>query len=233
MAHTPISIRFRFLRLPVVWEVSENPKAGPYFHGQLEVTPEKKDLKLVELDGWALRDQFFGLPENNIDRLAEFLNKVGVWSSDPDEAALDISRYPLSACAEEVWRFREDLRWALLYQRPFIAQVAAESKSPRTRFDLISRPHRANQFQLRFEITDVVAGVVTILNARHMLFTTVLADVASGIRFKICQRKDCRKPFPIESEHARKFCSQPCGHLVSQRKKRAAKRKKKARNSLP
>ena len=67
-------------------------------------------------------------------------------------------------------------------------------------------------------------GAVTITNARHMLFATVLADVARGIRFKTCKRKDCRKPFPIESEHKRDYCKPYCGHLVSLRKGKMPRR---------
>jgi hypothetical protein len=217
----------------MTWEVSNSPKLGTFFYGQLKKLRSPKEVNLSELDGWACRDAFFSLPENDVARLAEFLDKVGVWSSDPDTASLDWSRYPLSVHPDEVWRFREDLRDALLYRKSFSAQVTPELPRPKTLFDLIAQPHPANEFQLRFELTTVAAGVVTIINARHMLFATVLADVARGIRFKTCQRKDCGKPFPIESEHTRTFCSQYCGHLVSQRNKRAAERKKRrARKSL-
>jgi hypothetical protein len=220
----------------VSWEVRESPRVGTFLYGQLKKSRTPEEVRLSELDGWACRDEFFGLPENNVARLAEFLTKVGVWSSDPDSASLDWSRYPLSAHVSEVWQFREDLRDALLHQnqKHFMAAVTPELPKPKTLFDLTAQSHPANEFQLRFELTKVAAGVVTITNARHMLFATVLADVASGLRFKTCQRKDCAKPFPVESEHTRKFCSQYCGHLVSQRKKRAAEqRKRKARRSLP
>jgi len=125
-----------------------------------------------------------------------------------------------------VWRFREDLSDALLdrQRKHFMTSVTPELPRPKTLLDLMT-PHPANNFPLRFELSKVAAGVVTITNARQMLFATVLADVARGIRFKTCKRKDCGKPFPIESEHTRTFCSQYCGHLVSQRKKRAAKQR--------
>jgi hypothetical protein len=235
MAHSNIPIRFRFLRLPVAWEVSVSPLVGTVLCGQLrkwESSPG--EVRLSELDGWACRDKFFGLQEDDVPGLADFLNQVGAWFSGPDSAALDWSRYPLYAHADEVWQFREDLRDALLDQsrKHFVEQVAPELPVPKTLLDLMA-PRPANNFPLRFELSKVAAGVVTIINARQMLFTTVLADVASRISFKTCKRKDCEKPFPIESAHKRKFCSQYCGHLVSQRKKRAAKqRQKRARKSL-
>jgi hypothetical protein len=187
-------------------------------------------VKLSELDGWQCRDEFFGLPENDVAGLAEFLGKVGIWSSDPER----MERFPLYAHVDDVWRFRAELREALLDRKHFIDSVTPKVASPKTELDLM-QPHPANSFPLRFELSSVSAGVVTITNARHMLFATVLADVASGLRFKICKRKDCGKPFPIESEHVRKFCSQYCGHLVSQRKKRKSEqrsKRKRGRKSL-
>jgi hypothetical protein len=88
-------------------------------------------------------------------------------------------------------------------------------------------PHPANNFALRIELTDVVAGIVTITNARRMLSATVLEDVAGGIRFKTCKRRDCPKPFPIQSKHKQDYCRQYCGHLASQRRKRAAEQRRR------
>jgi hypothetical protein len=229
--------------MPVVWEERVSPKGGTVLCGQIKKGQSPEGVKLAELDGWACRDEFFGLPENDLARLAQFLNKVGVWSSDPESSSLDWSRYPLFVHADDVRRFRADLRDALLDQnrKQFIAAVTPELTKPKTLLDLIAEPHSGtNNFPLRFELSGVAAGVVTMLNARHMLFATVLADVASGIRFKICRRQDCGKPFPLESEHKKVFCTQYCGHLVSQRKNRATEQKQRrsekrrhARKSLP
>lgn len=150
-------------------------------------------------------------------------------------------RFPLIVRPAEVWSFREDLKYGLLVgnRKWFKEMVTPVRSKPRAWVDLYSW-RTANQFELRFELSDVAVGAVTITNARHMLFATVLADVARGIRFKTCKRKDCRKPFPIESEHKRDYCKPYCGHLVSLRKKRedakkeraARLNKKKSRKSL-
>jgi hypothetical protein len=233
MAHENIPISFRFLEMPVTWEVSVSPKVGTVLCGRLKKWESPEEVGLSELDGWTCRDEFFGLPENDAAKLAEFLDKVGVWSADGESSSLDWSRYPLYAHVDDVWRFRGELRDALLHQKDFMAGVTPNLQRPKTLLDLMAQPHPSNNFPLRFELSKVAAGVVTITNARQMLFATVLADVARGIRFKTCKRKDCGKPFPIESEHTRMFCSQYCGHLVSQRKKRAAEQKRRrARKSL-
>jgi hypothetical protein len=232
VAHNNISIRFRFFKIPVTWELGTSPKTGPFLCGrQARQSPEK--VRLSELDGWQCRDEFLGLPENDLKRLAEFLNKVGLWSTDAEAYGFDSSRFPLYVYLDDVQQFRTDLRDALLHQKSFMSAVTPETtRPPKTLLDLMSQSHPANNFALRFELSKVAAGVVTITNARQMLFATTLADVASGIRFKTCGRKDCGKTFPLKSEHKRKFCSQYCGHLVSQRQKRAAERKqKRARKS--
>lgn len=227
MAHKNIPISFRFLKLPVTWEVNVSPKVGTVLCGRLKKGQSPAEVKLSELDGWTCRDEFFGLPENDAARLAEFFNKVGVWSTDGEWP-----RYPLYAHMDDVRGFREDLRHALLYQKDFMAAVTPALQRPKTLLDLMAQPHPANNFPLRFELSNVAAGVVTITNARQMLFATVLADVARGIRFKTCKRKDCGKPFPVESEHTRTFCTQYCGHLVSQRKNRAVEQRKRRAEKL-
>jgi hypothetical protein len=240
VAHKNIPISFRFLKLPVLWTVSTNhtvrgiPARGTVLSGQIAKGQSPEDVRLSPLDGWNYRGEFFGLPENDPARLAEFLNRVGVWSSDPESAALDWSRYPLYVSPDDIWLFRQDLKDALLYQKKFSSDVTPRRQMPKTLFDLMTEPYRAaNEFPLHFELSNVVTGVVTVLNARRMLIATVLADVANGIRFKACMRPDCPQTFPLESEHKRKFCSQYCGHLVSQRKTRAAERKeRRARKSL-
>jgi hypothetical protein len=222
MTHNLIPIRFRFLKLPVVWTADVSTKHGPVICGQLQKwksSPE--EIKITELEGWQLRDELFSLPDD-IVALTRFLNKVGVWSSDPESASFDWSRYPLHVQVNDVRRFRDELKDALIYQKEFAGGIAPPLKKAKTLLDLMT-PHPANNFPLRFELSEVAAGAVTLTNARQMLFATVLTDVARGIHFKTCKRKDCQKPFPVESGHKRDYCGQYCGHLESVRRNRAKK----------
>lgn len=225
MAQTIIPIRFRFLSLPVAWSAGTSAKLGPVVCGRIQKwksSPE--EVRLTELDGWQLRDEFFDLHENDLEALTRFLSKAGVWSSShlepPDWYLAD----PLSVYPADVWLFRDELKAALLHPKGFAAGVTPKQAKTKTLLDLMA-PHPANLFALRFELSDVAAGVVTLTNARQMLFATVLADVTRGIRFKTCKRKDCEKPFAIESGHKRDYCGQYCGHLESVRRGRKAKRK--------
>jgi hypothetical protein len=225
MAHIDIPIHFRFLKVPVDWEVTDHRGLGPILHGRLKEWRSPDEIKLSELQGWQCREKFFGVLENDVDGLANFFNKVGVWDWSPTDWS-ETSRY---VHPEDVWAFRTDLKTALLYPKSYLASVAPDWPNPKTLLDLYSQPHPANVFPLSFELAKVAEGLVSIANARQMLSATVFADLSRKIRFKSCRRRDCQKPFPIESEHTRKFCSQYCGHLVSQRRQRALRKKTRAK----
>jgi hypothetical protein len=49
---------------------------------------------------------------------------------------------------------------------------------------------------------------------------TVTIDLLRRVKFKICARHDCGLPYPVQSKHKRKYCSQYCGHLESMRRNR-------------
>lgn len=209
---------------------------GPVLYGEMRKIERANVEALKELDGWYWRDRFFGLPETNLERLADFLTEVGAW---PSSDAPNLSTpghaltFPAVVRAHDVWAFREDLKDALLDRTRFQKIVAPMLSNPKTWIDLYARPS-ANDFSLRLELSDVAAGVVSITNARHMLFATVLADVARGIRFKVCKRKDCRIPFAITSKHKREYHDRACAHLAGVRRKRKLeKRQKRAEEAQP
>jgi hypothetical protein len=224
-----IPISFRFLKVPFVWELRSltSPRFGTLT--RLCGEPKKIDFQsksLSKLDGWRCREEFLSLPRTD-QALVKFLNKVGMWDFHPSAPH---PLQPIMIEAEQIWEFRESVGKALQDQKGFMEHVAPEFPAPKTAHDLIGRPHPSNDFRLRFEMMRVAAGVVVLTNACHMLRATVFVDIARGIRFETCQRKDCGKPFPLTSEHERKYCCQYCGHLESIRRKRreahAAKRKK-------
>jgi hypothetical protein len=198
--------------------------------GRLPNQRSPEQVRLLELDAWQCRDEFFSVPDYDAPGFTQFLNKIGVWSSDPESASLDWARYPLYVHLDDIMRFRQDLRDALLNRERFTASVTPVLRKPNTLLDLMAQSNPANEFPLRFELTKVAAGVVTVTNGRSMLIATVLADIARGLRFKMCKRKDCQKPFPLKNRHKRDYCSHKCAHLVSVR--RGRKKHKKAGKSL-
>jgi hypothetical protein len=219
MAQTKISIRFRFIRIPVTWEPYESGKTGLSLSGRLTKWASPEEIKIHELDAWDCRKEFFKLPRNDAARLVTFLNKVGVWS---EHSGFDPSQTVMSTGVDDVWDFREKLRLALFHPKG----IAPHLPEPKTLLDLITQKYW--EFPFRFDLSKAAVGVVTMVNFRDVLWATVFADIAAGLRFQTCQRKDCHLPYAIVSGHRRKFCSQYCGHLVSQRRKRGTGRKKKS-----
>lgn len=239
MAHTiNVPMKFRFIKLPVDWTVrsSPHPKRGSltYFHG----VPKKIDFeedRLKELDGWNCRNEFLRLRQGDMDAARTFLEQVGMWDFDPGS---ELPYWPIRRLIvepERLWNFHCDIGTALQpeHQKSFIRQVGPEFPTPRSLLDLIGKPHPSNLFPVRFELTNVAAGVVTLTNACQMIRATVLADIARGIKFRVCEREDCGRTFPLESEHERKYCSQYCGHLESVRRQRRAVRNSKRKQKQP
>lgn len=236
--HLDIPIRFRFMKIPAMWEIrtvkgKPNHREKQFAFSKLLTDGSFEMLKLSELDGWECRDEFFGIPEGDNGKLLKFLTNVGVfsnlellghWSEEVTQHCRDGHPVPLDL--RGLWKLRDGLRHALIDKNNFKQDCAAHLPRAATAIEMVRQS--GIEFPLRFELESVASGVVTTTDAYHMLLATVFADVARGIRFKTCNREDCQRPFPITSEHARKFCSQYCGHLVSQRKKRAAAQRKKA-----
>jgi hypothetical protein len=193
-------------------------------------------FKVTELDAWNCRDAFLSIPENDNDKLLQFLETVGQWSRSEGDItrhwSQEVQRHisdgnptPLSVAG--LWIFQRSLKQALLNKSAFKKMYAPLTARPKTGVELLQEGHQGVAFPLRFEITDVPFGVLTLTCAYDALLATVFFDVARGLKFKVCSRKDCGKPFPITSDHAKWFCSQYCGHLVSQRNKREMEKKKR------
>jgi hypothetical protein len=249
MAHNKsinVPIRFQFLRAPCVWEIRTvtldafaiGAGREPLRMLFAKIDPRRPDLveKPQLLDGWERRDEFFRLPQTD-NALLGFLSKVGVWRAGRAGAHVGYVYTPVSPfiykaskemmqhCQEghpppvsvdAMWDFRKSLRESLKNRKKFI-ETRAPARRPQTVLEALLP---VDTFDLSFELEKNPEGVVTVTDARHMLLTTVYVDVVRGLRFKYCQRNDCRAPFVVESEHARKFCTQYCGHLESIRKKR-------------
>src|SRR5208283_179242 len=58
---------------------------------------------------------------------------------------------------------------------------------------------------------------------RDAIRMTVTIDLLKKLKFKTCARRDCDLPFPIQSKHKRKYCTQYCAHLESVRRNRKPK----------
>jgi hypothetical protein len=243
MAQINTPIRLRFLRIPTKWELrvikGETRREDTLnAFGYCKTQNALNRARAVELDAWGFRDDFFALAENDNEALLTLLEKGGKWGQTKEEApgtdALNLGSdeanqhyrkgNPCPLFVSDVWLFREALKRCLQNKSAFKETYAPLLKQPGTGFH-----GRGVEFPFCLELTNVVLGVVTVSDIYEALLATVFFDVARGIRFKTCARKDCGKPFPIESRHKKKYCKWYCAHFEAVRRKRNADRLGKAR----
>jgi hypothetical protein len=223
MTRTNIPIRLKFLRIPTTWairEVREVTSRGRRSGLFAFATPDDSPEEVSELDGWMSRKEFLALPRNDNSALLKFLTKMGLfhrhsegllghWSSEVMQHYRQGNPIPVDV--RGLWMFRDNLKRDLLgKQMPETADV---------------------EFSLSFELTRTAAGVVTVTDAYHLLLATVFVDAAKRVRYKICQREDCRELFPLENKHRKQFCCWYCAHITTVRRNRPH-RKQKTRKSL-
>jgi hypothetical protein len=71
---------------------------------------------------------------------------------------------------------------------------------------------------------------VLVRGTYRSILAMVQFKVATGAKFRICSRKDCRLPFEITSRHTRRFCTQYCAHITSLRQRRKVGREAKSKS---
>ena len=254
-----VPIRFEFVRVPTVWEVTNaNPAEHETPHpvmleamaavgvvwpykGAVAIGTIDWDGRPRKLDGWKCRQEFLQLPRNE-KALLGFLTKVGLWqphgADDPRATGVPYTiggRLALSPLAplqvDAVWNFQEDIKKAITDRERFIEFYASFVEWNDSSFDLANRAAFWNEFPVRFDLHDKFpAGVVRTIYFTELVLATIYADFIRGFHFQVCQRSDCAQAFTVETGHKRKFCTQYCGHLVSlRRKRRLAIKTKKGR----
>jgi len=241
MTQLEIPVRLRFFRVPTQWAMRMVLPEEPDHEAHLFAFPTVNAdgsldaFQLTQRDAWTCREEFLSLRVGDTDGLRNFLESVGLWFSSEQDPIGHRSREvrehlkegnPTPITVAGLWRFQRSLRESLLKKKAFKETYAPEVGRPSTGLQLLNESREGIEFPLRVELTNVVAGVVTLTDAYRMLLATVFFDVARGIRFKICQRPDCRRPFPLESKHERKFCSPYCAHFTAVRRARQKKKKR-------
>jgi len=234
MTRLNVPIRLRFLRIPATWDI-RTIRRGKREHrlafSRVQDDGSLEAFKISELDPWRCRADFFELREHDDEELLKFLTRMGVWLNQEGELLSHWSEEVLQHCRAGhpvpiditgLWMFRAGLKQALVDKNAFKKTYAPLLLRPESGLQLVQQ--RGVEFPLRFEITDVASGVVTVMDAYHMLLATVFFDVASGVRFKVCEREDCQTPFPLESKHDRKFCCWYCAHITTVRRNRPPNR---------
>ncbi len=214
-------------------EGGRHHKPAQFAFSKIQADRSLDAFKVTELDGWKCREEFFALPQGNNEALLRFLTKMGVWLQEKRELLGHWSDelmqhyregHPVPINVGGLWSFREGLKQALVNRKAFSTTYAPTLSRPETGLQLLQQS--GIEFPLSFELTKFAAGVVTLTDAYHMLLATVFFDVASGLRFRVCHRADCRELFPVKSRHEKKFCCWYCAHITTVRRNRPHKGKK-------
>jgi hypothetical protein len=161
----------------------------------------KDDGGFQSVNPWTLRGEFLALDPKKvgIHGLVGFLNRCGQWST-----SISVHRgYKRLFKPEGFWRDRDKL----------ISEMnAGTSRWDDPTFFSGFGLRRRSQFPHLVHIDQYCFDAI---------LHSVTFDLMRGVKFGLCAREDCRRPFPIESRHRRIYCDQYCGHLVSLRIRRS------------
>jgi hypothetical protein len=165
-------------------------------------------------DAWEMRDRFFHLRRGNVHALLDFLNEWGPWAEHYGEPEIRFTwdanpRDTAQFAPDAIWDRQEWFRRALL--NPFEWFARGENQLKPTECAPADFPHW---------------GMMS-TSVEYAIRLTISIDLLNRTRFRVCKRKDCRAPYPVESDHERKYCSQYCGHLESIRGQRKKAKKPK------
>lgn len=201
----PITVEFK-AAVPQGWTI----RRGKLRHVPVE---EGGGLVPVEttLNAWDVRGDFLtASTEQNILELLErtgtfsHLNESGYWSVEDLFTIQRVVRY-LMATHPSKWRLTTRVFREVFGNDQRILNVVLRQADQRVRF---------------IWTTDAHAAAILADTTLQAILATVHVDHLRGATFRFCARLDCGKQFPIESRHAKKYCSYDCSHLQAVRRSR-------------
>jgi hypothetical protein len=168
------------------------------------------------INPWRAREEFLRLPRAT-KVLIPFLSRFGTWSNHYFNWAQtedgDFDENFGVIFPNRVWIDQQEIFDALKGGSKRWFSIAAIDSE----FSLSVRPEFPHFVHVDEYCLDAIKSSVTF-------------DFLRGVRFGICKRDDCGKPFEL-SHKGKIYCDQYCGHLVSLRKKRAADRTAKKKGN--
>jgi hypothetical protein len=203
-----IPLAFEYRPRKVWWSLLPGPNRREEDGKDLGVLlqPERKGPQAGRVENaWTMRDEFFHLHRNDNDALLKFLNRWGWWRS---WESFDSS---VAETAASIWDLQQIFRSAV---SGTLGTWLNDSRNEF--FPMIVRPQ-----------SGFPPYLLSLRSCELAIRATITIDLLQRVEFRICARRDCRAPYAIESGHARKYCTQYCGHLVSVRKNRREQRKLK------
>jgi len=189
--------------MEAVWTLVES-NSQPQLQCEMhDRQPENRE----HLDGWTMRDRFFGLRRNQSD-LLKFLQWAGRFPNTP---LLDGSAHRYDMLL--FWKWQDLFREALVRKN-------VDWKKGFGSFPTLFIEERLSDIQFLLEGKKSKA-IVQAACGLYAIGATVEIDLVSGAEFKWCARPDCpTKIFKPTSRHRTKYCSYDCAHLQSIRNSR-------------
>lgn len=156
---------------------------------------------LRKADPWILRKEFLAL-DGSTAELAAFLNRYGDWNPRCSTRAEHLNGDPVVVPPSAILKSREKIKAALT--------AGADDWFSRQWATFSTRPQFPHFYYQDSFCVDAIRTSITI-------------DFLRKVKFRICPRFDCGRPFAVERK-GKRYCSQYCAHLVSLRKKRKKER---------
>ncbi|MBX3333931.1 MAG: hypothetical protein KF876_07390 [Nitrospira sp.] len=179
------------------------------------------------------------------DAVLDFLHDVGLWATraistgSPDERYIVkgdpggvVSVRPqiaMPVILRRFWQAQEELREFLINPKLWEERLFAQNQQDKDALAPVAHILYLQPLPLTMEWRgNQPIGAIKVTTAEELLAATTHIDLIRGAKFKVCERPDCKTPFPILSGHARKYCDWYCGHIESVRRTRMkAKRQRK------
>ena len=195
-----VPVKLEFRPFRATWSILRNDSRGGELLQPSIVSGKQRKLA----NPWQMRKEFFQLKRGNTDALLKFLNTWGSWQSWS-------SSRPESA--NRIWGTWESFRRAV--------------KQPAGAW--LKNDINGMMLMVKTDVSEYPYHLLSLAGCELAMRMTITVDLLQKVKFKICEREDCGAPFPVESQHVRRYCSQYCGHLVSVRRGRKEQKSHAAR----
>jgi hypothetical protein len=242
MTRLHLATEVRFLRIDTTWTLREEEVSGRRFAIPSIRRDKVGNVTTSNIDGWEVRRRLQKLKDSE-QAVLDFLHEVGVWSAVVDPAASEAmfggkllsgpigSRYlsgravPLEV--DMLWRWKNHFSDISSIKRQFGPPPVPNAR-PIDKLKFAVERHFLNELPLHIEWRrSKPFAVIETITAMELLIATTNLDMLRGGKWKVCELDTCRMPFPVLTEHDKKYCSWDCAHVMSSRKSRRRKKKDK------
>jgi hypothetical protein len=235
MTRIHLAAEVRFLRIHAIWTLRDDVFTGKRFAVPSIERDKVGHVPTSPIDGWEWRRRLQKLKRSD-EAVLDFLNGIGVWSAQSDPAASEAkfqekllsgpigSRYlsgrALPLALDMLWQWKDYFSKIAAIKQQFGPPPAANAR-PVDKLKFAVERHFFNELPMHIEWRrNKPFAVIETITAMELLIATTNLDMLKGGRWRVCELDTCRMPFPVLTEHDKKYCSWECAHVISSRKSR-------------